>query len=80
MRGFSTFTSNDAPPDAPETPVASGLPGRDTSQTKQASNTSTTMIKDVFKDVFMPPMVAADHDSGQATERPEAVTDDNTFT
>jgi hypothetical protein len=38
------------------------------------------MISDIFKDIFMPPMVAADRDGGQATEKPEAVTDDNTFT
>ena len=42
-----------------ETLAATGSSGRDPSTTRQASNASAMMISDVF----MPPMIAADHGS-----------------
>lgn len=69
-----TRTSNDGPRDASETLWATGpspSSGRNPSQTRharQARNASAMMTSDVFMDVFMPPMFAADRGGGQATE------------
>ena len=53
MRGFSTFTSNDGPPEVFDTTVSLG---RDTNQTRPVRPTTTTsamMISDIFIDLFM---------------------------
>jgi hypothetical protein len=55
MRGFSTCTSKDGLRDVSEMFGLIGSSGRDTSQTREASNVSVMMISEVFMDVFMPP-------------------------
>jgi hypothetical protein len=39
--------------------------------TSQASNASATMISDIFSDVFIPPMIAADRGGDHRWRDPE---------
>jgi hypothetical protein len=74
MRGFSTRTSNDGLRDVSEPLAASGSSGRNTSQTRQASNASAMMSSEVFPDVFMPSNDRGRRGDGQATEGHSAKT------
>lgn len=63
------FTSNDGPRDISEPREATGSFGRNTHQTRQATqpiNTSATMISDVLAALFMPPKINVDRGGGQA--------------